>query len=361
MLKGFLKSLLLHIVFALLFVFAYLSPSAIKKPHKKPIAISFSVPSPTKEQTTIKKTTDEKPIHKELPVKVQPTPAEEKPQDAKPKKIAPEKSAQAQAKPQTTPSEVIKQATSIPSVPNTLPLYTQAPVQPSMPSSPMQKTAQPQPEAVPTLKKPAQVQHTAIQATTPIAAIAAVNQQPLHAVVPAQPSMSSLPMQKPIQHQAEQAPSMATSTIPEAIVAPKSMPNTIANSMITPPAPPSFIPPTQSLANPPSARANPPAADETNNAKQEYLRSIAEQIKKYKTYPKEAKENNNIMGKVKIIFRINADGSILKIAIVDSSGSKILDKAAVDLILSITKFQALPTILGKEYMDITLDIDYTLK
>jgi hypothetical protein len=51
----------------------------------------------------------------------------------------------------------------------------------------------------------------------------------------------------------------------------------------------------------------------------------------------------------------------MKIGIEDSSGSTILDKAAVDLILSITKFQALPEMLGKDYMDITLNIDYTLK
>jgi protein TonB len=361
MLKSFLKSLLLHIALVVLLVFAYLSPTAIKKPNKKPVTISFAVPNPTKDETTIKKETNEKPMPKELPVKVKPTPAEKKPQDAKVKKIAPEKSTQVQAKPQAVPSEMIKQTTSIPSIPNTLPLYAQAPVKPSMPSSPMQKAVLPQPEMAPSHKEQSQVQmHAPVQAIASIAAVSAINNHPLHAVAPVQPSMASLPMQKPTQPKAEASPTAAASTMSEAIVAPNSPPQAIANSMTTPPAVPSTTAPAQSTPNAPSSHTN-PTADETNSAKQAYLRSIAEQIKKYKTYPKEAKENNNIMGNVKVIFRINADGSIAKIAIVDSSGSEILDKAAVDLILSITKFQALPTILGKAYMDITLNIDYSLK
>lgn len=360
MLKSFLKSIFIHIAFALLLVFAYQSPSTIKKPNKKLVALSFTVPNPTKEETTVKKQTEEKAAPKEHPVEAKATPVEKKPQEEKAKEIAPEKSVQAQAKPQTTPTEVIKQATSIASIPNTLPLYTQAPVKPSMaPSSPMQKAALPQPEAVPSLSEQSQVKiHAPVQAIASVAAVSAIN-KPLHAVAPAQPSMASLPMQKPSQPQAEAAPSMVRSTIPEAIVMPNSVPQALAHSMTTPPAPPSTSSPTRSTPNAPSAHA--PTSDETNGAKQEYLRSIAEQIKKYKTYPKEAKENNNIMGNVKVIFRIAADGSVVKIGIVDSSGSEILDKAAVDLILSITKFQALPTILGKEYMDITLNIDYTLK
>ena len=350
----------MHIVLGALFVFAYLSPTVIKKPNKKPIALSFSVPNPTKEETTVKKETIKKAVSKKLPVKVKPTPTEEKPQEPKAKEIAPEKSTQAKAKPQTAPTEMIKQATTVASVPNTLPLYAQAPIQPSMPSSPIQKAALPKPEAAPSIKEQSQVQmHAPAQAIASVAPLPVINKQPLHSATPAQPSMSSLPMQKSIQPQAQAAPAMVASSTPEAIVTPKSVPQAVANSMPTPPAPPSTLSHTQSTPSAPSAHA--PTADETNSAKQEYLRSVAEQIKKYKIYPKEAKENNNLTGNVKVIFRIAADGSVLKIGIVDSSGSQILDKAAVDLILSITKFQALPTILGKAYMDITLNIDYTLK
>ena len=360
MLKSFLKSLLIHIALAALFIFAYLSPTAIIKPSKKPVAISFSIPNPTKDETTVKKESNEEAKPKELPLESKQTPVEQKPQDAKVKEVVPEKSTQAQAKPQITPSEVIKQATPIATIPNTLPLYTQAPVQPSMPSSPMQKAALPQPETAPAIKEQSQAKmHAPVQAMASVPAVAAINKQPLHAVAPAQPSMASLPMHKAILPQAETAPSMVTSTAPEAIVTPDSSPQVIAHSMPAPSAPPSTTAAMKTTPNAPSAHA--PTADETNIAKQEYLRSVAAQIKKYKTYPKEAKENNNITGNVKVIFRIAADGTILKIGIVNSSGSEILDKAAVDLILSITKFQALPAILGKEYMDITLNIDYTLK
>lgn len=361
MLKSFLKSLLIHIALAALFVFAYLSPTAIIKPSKKPVALSFTVPNPTKDETTVEKETNEEAKPKELPLESKQTPVEQKPQDAKVKEVVPEKSIQAQAKPQTTPAEVFKQATPIATIPNTLPLYTQAPVQPSMPSSPMQKAALPHPETAPAIKEQSQVKmHAPVQAMASVPAVVAINKQPLHAVAPAQPSMASLPMHKAILPQAETAPSMVTSTVPEAIVTPNSAPQVIAHSMPAPSAPPSTTAPMQTTPNAPSAQAN-PTADEANNAKQAYLRSIAEQIKKFKTYPKEAKENNNVMGNVKVIFRIAADGHVMKIGIVDSSGSAILDKAAVDLILSITKFQALPAILGKEYMDITLNIDYTLK
>lgn len=360
MFNSFLKSVFIHIVFALLLIFAYLSPPTIKKPTKKPVVLSFSVPNVTKEETTVKKETTEKNIPKNLPLTAKPTPAEKKPQEVKATPIAPEKSIQPQAKPQTTPSEVIKQATPIASVPNTLPLYAQAPVQPSNPVLPMQKALLPQPETAPSPKEQIQVPlHTPVQAITSLVAVSSSHKQPLHAVAPVRPSMVSLPMQKPNQPQAEAAPSMVAPTTPMAIVAPSSVPQAMAHSMTPPPAAPSPSALTQSTPNAPSAQVT--SADEANSAKQEYLRSVAAQIKKYKTYPKEAKKNNNIMGNVKVIFRIAADGKILKIGIVSSSGSEILDKAAVDLILGITKFQALPTILGKEYMDITLNIDYTLK
>lgn len=360
MFKSFLKSVLIHIGFALLLVFAYLSPSAIKKPNKKPVAISFAIPNATKEETTVKKEAHKKAEPKKLPTEAKPMPVEKKPQEIKAKEIAPEKSMQVQAKLQTAPSEVTHQATTIASIPNTLPLYAQAPIKPSMPSSPMQKAARPQLEAVPAIKEKSQVQiHAPLQAITAIAAVSPISKQPLHAVAPARPSMASLPMQKPSQPQAEAAPSIVNAAVPETIVAPSSVPQALAHSMTTPPAAPSIASPSRSVPNAPSAHT--PTADETHSAKQEYLRSVAAQIKKYKTYPKEAKENNNITGNVKVIFRIAADGKILKIGIVNSSGSEILDKAAVDLILGITKFQALPAILGKEYMDITLNIDYTLK
>lgn len=360
MFKSFLKSVFIHIGFALLLVFAYLSPSAIKKPNKKPATISFAIPNATKEETTVKKEAHEKAEPKKLPTEAKPMPVEEKPQEIKAKEIAPEKSIQVQAKLQTAPAEVTHQATEIASIPNTLPLYAQAPIKPSMPSSPMQKAARPQLEAVPAIKEQSQVQiHAPVQAIAAVTAVSPISKQPLHAVAPARPSMASLPMQKPSQPQAEAAPSIVNAAVPETIVAPSSVPQALAHSMTTPPAAPSIASPSRSVPNAPSAHA--PTADETNIAKQEYLRSVAAQIKKYKTYPKEAKENNNITGNVKVIFRIAADGTILKIGIVNSSGSEILDKAAVDLILGITKFQALPAILGKEYMDITLNIDYTLK
>lgn len=358
MFKSFLKSIFIHIGFALLLVFAYLSPSAIKKPNKKPIAISFAIPNATKEETTVKKEAHEKAEPEKLPVEAKPMPVEKKPQEIKAKEIAPEKSMQPQAKPQTTPQEITHQATTIASIPNTLPLYTQAPIKPSMPSSPMQKAALPKPETIPSMTEQVQV-HAPVEAIASVAAVSPMNKQPLHAVAPARPSMASLPMQKPSQLQAEAAPSIVNAAVPETIVAPSSVPQALAHSsMTTPPAAPSIASPSKSVPNAPS---HTPTADETHSAKQEYLRSVAAQIKKYKTYPKEAKENNNITGNVKVIFRIAADGTILKIGIVDSSGSEILDKAAVDLILGITKFQALPAILGKDYMDITLNIDYTLK
>ena len=93
-------------------------------------------------------------------------------------------------------------------------------------------------------------------------------------------------------------------------------------------------------------------------AKQDYLQDIQQEIEKYKIYPEEAKEHNNDVGTVKVKFRIGKDGAIIKMEIIESSGSEILDVAGVALLKKIGKFQPIPDVLKKEFMDIILNVNY---
>jgi protein TonB len=237
-------------------------------------------------------------------------------------------------------------------------------MRPSIASAPMQKPNQPQAEAAPMFKEQAKVQsHTAIKPaealTQAVSPSTPAKTQPNYTQAPTRPSIASAPMQKPNQPQAEAAPIVKQSiqkvaTVDKVVAAPISQPIAIAA-----PSAPKLTPPVQPKANtaPTTVAAT---GDELDGIKRGYLQGIEQEIKKYKTYPKAAKENNNEMGIVKVKFRVGSNGEILKIAVVTSSGSKILDKAAVDLLTKIAKFQALPAKLKKEHMDITLNIDYTL-
>lgn len=84
-----------------------------------------------------------------------------------------------------------------------------------------------------------------------------------------------------------------------------------------------------------------------------YVQGIQQTIEKYKLYPEEAEA-----GTIKIKFRIGKDGTLIKMEIIESSGSDVLDTAGAELLKKIEKFQPIPDILKKEFMDIILNINY---
>lgn len=84
-----------------------------------------------------------------------------------------------------------------------------------------------------------------------------------------------------------------------------------------------------------------------------YAQGIQQTIEKYKIYPEEAQA-----GTVKIKFRIGKDGTLIKMEIIEPSGSETLDAAGAVLVKKIGKLQPIPDILKQEFMDIILNINY---
>lgn len=89
-----------------------------------------------------------------------------------------------------------------------------------------------------------------------------------------------------------------------------------------------------------------------NTIESTYIQGIQQTIEQSKTYPEEAQ-----MGTVKIKFRVAKDGTLIKMEIIESSGSEPLDAAGAVLLKKIGKFQPIPDILKKEFMDIILNIN----
>ena len=96
-----------------------------------------------------------------------------------------------------------------------------------------------------------------------------------------------------------------------------------------------------------------PLETQPNTVESTYVQSIQQTIEQSKSYPEEGQA-----GTVKIKFRVTKDGTLIKTEIIEPSGSEVLDAAGAVLLKKIGKFQPIPDILKKEFMDIILNIHY---
>ena len=94
----------------------------------------------------------------------------------------------------------------------------------------------------------------------------------------------------------------------------------------------------------------------TSNEHEEVLAYIKEFINKNLAYPAMARQRN-IEGIVGIAFEIEMDGGIVSIKVAHSSGSSILDNAAVSLI---KKIRPLENTVIKRKLALNVNIDYKL-
>jgi protein TonB len=91
-----------------------------------------------------------------------------------------------------------------------------------------------------------------------------------------------------------------------------------------------------------------------------FLRTIGRKIEKSKRYPKWAMDTG-LEGKVVIRFTVLRDGSLgEEFLLVRSSGTEILDNAAIAAIKEAAPFPALPRSLGRERLQIELPMDFQL-
>lgn len=91
-----------------------------------------------------------------------------------------------------------------------------------------------------------------------------------------------------------------------------------------------------------------------------YLDVVRQKIEERKEYPVEARRQG-IEGVVYIRFTILSDGQTDKIKIVKSSGYKILDNSAVTTINKSNPFPPLPKELNLSYVQVEVNLVYTLK
>jgi len=97
---------------------------------------------------------------------------------------------------------------------------------------------------------------------------------------------------------------------------------------------------------------------DTENALNKYLAKVRDTIDYNKQYPHRARMRRQ-EGTVKVSFWINAAGRAEKVAVVESSGSRILDRATQELV-SRLRFDAPPKNLDSIPVEILAPVDYDL-
>lgn len=90
-----------------------------------------------------------------------------------------------------------------------------------------------------------------------------------------------------------------------------------------------------------------------------YFQKIQELIEENKKYPKIAKRLNQ-SGEIYLNFTINKNGQITNIKITKSSNFRRLNKAAVEIMSEIEKFDPIPDELNKDIWNITVPIVYKI-
>lgn len=101
------------------------------------------------------------------------------------------------------------------------------------------------------------------------------------------------------------------------------------------------------------------SANEKENLESEYLSKIRFHIEKNKVYPKVAKRLKQT-GKVHVKFVISKNGEIKHYKVHKNSPFENLDKAALEILEKIAKFEPIPEKLDKDSWEITVPIVYQI-
>jgi protein TonB len=99
--------------------------------------------------------------------------------------------------------------------------------------------------------------------------------------------------------------------------------------------------------------------EELNVIKNKYLNKLRNLIEDKKIYPNSAKRLKQ-QGRVIVSFLITKEGNFKNISLKDSSKYKKLNKAALELLNNISKFEPIPDELGKNKWVIEIPINYKI-
>ena len=90
-----------------------------------------------------------------------------------------------------------------------------------------------------------------------------------------------------------------------------------------------------------------------------YMKHIKDKVQNVWIYPQDARENG-IQGRLLVYFSISKDGSLCRLSLVRSSGSKILDDAAMQAIKDASPFPKLPDRFHLDKLNIYATFEYKL-
>jgi protein TonB len=97
-----------------------------------------------------------------------------------------------------------------------------------------------------------------------------------------------------------------------------------------------------------------------DSAKKSYFDLIAQLIFKNKRYPRLAYSLGQ-EGLVVIKLKLNKDGEILDLSLLEESSFKILNEASLDTISAIHRFPAIPKEIGLSELTLRIPIEYKIK
>ncbi|MEA3276474.1 MAG: energy transducer TonB, partial [Pseudomonadota bacterium] len=90
-----------------------------------------------------------------------------------------------------------------------------------------------------------------------------------------------------------------------------------------------------------------------------YLAELQRAIARHRFYPRKARRDG-LEGVVRVFFVIEADGRITGVRIAGSSGSKLLDEAAVKTLNRLGRFKPIPGEIGRKRWPLRVPINFAL-
>jgi len=103
-----------------------------------------------------------------------------------------------------------------------------------------------------------------------------------------------------------------------------------------------------------------PEQELSAHQRQHYLAALAAQINRRRYYPKIARRRGE-QGRVVVSFVVSKYGELSDMKVVESSGIKRLDEAALKTLRRASPFKPIPTALDKERWSISVPIEFKLR
>lgn len=165
-------------------------------------------------------------------------------------------------------------------------------------------------------------------------------------------------------HTLQSRPEPDEATLPEPRIIDTFVPDQVAPPTDLPIAP-SFeepAPSTAITARAASAQSRAPAQPVRaieGQVREDFISQLAAHLARYKQYPVEARRRR-IHGVVTVQFRVHANGMVDECSIIDSSGNRLLDAAALAMLRRAQPLPRIPPELGLDSLHINLPVEFSL-